>query len=313
MTQSVIVQESNGVTVTMTASSDETSPTLVSQRVKRQIDSGGSPPYGMTYTPYDSSGGCMSAGTILSDLQTIQGKGFSRIRMYGVDCDQLSTVADQATSLGFKITLGVYIDSTGLTRGNADLAAVIAWGNWANVDIITIGTTLAFWNLNNKIGNEAVTNGWVTGGELVGFINSARSQLRAAGYNGIVSTAETVGAYENNPEICGAVDSYVHANIHPYFNPNCDSSGAGAFVVSQQNLVESICNIPCIISETGWPTGGGNDGAAVASPQDQVTAVGGIYQATGGAATFFSYRDDPWKAAGVEQHWGIYSSLISMC
>jgi exo-beta-1,3-glucanase (GH17 family) len=151
----------------------------------------------------------------------------------------------------------------------------------------------------------------VTADELVGFIGSATTQLRAAGFTGIVSTAETVSAYQNNPEICGAVDGYVHANIHGYFDPSCTSSEAGSFVVSQQNLVESICNLPCIISETGWPSGGGNDGAAVASPQDQITAITSIYQATNGAATFFSYRDDPWKTPGVEQHWGM--SLFSNC
>jgi exo-beta-1,3-glucanase (GH17 family) len=144
-TQSVIIQQSGGSTVTMTVSGDA-SPTLVSQRAKRQIDAGGPAPYGMTYTPYDSTGACMSAEEVLPDLQNIQSMGFPRIRMYGVDCDQLSTVADQATSLGLKITVGVYIDDTGLTRGNADLAAVLAWGNWANVDIITIGTILRFKN-----------------------------------------------------------------------------------------------------------------------------------------------------------------------
>lgn len=95
--------------------------------------------YAMTYTPYDSSGGCMSAGAVLAQLQHIKSKGFPRIRMYGVDCNQLSTVADQAITLGFSLTLGVYIDHTGTARGNSDLQTLIAWGNWGAVDIITIG------------------------------------------------------------------------------------------------------------------------------------------------------------------------------
>jgi len=93
----------------------------------------------MTYTPYDSTGACKSAAEILSDLQTIQGYGFPRIRMYSVDCNQLSTVADQAISLGLRLTLGVFLDSTGIVRGNADLQAIIAWGQWGNVDVINIG------------------------------------------------------------------------------------------------------------------------------------------------------------------------------
>jgi hypothetical protein len=95
--------------------------------------------YAMTYTPYGSSGACMSAGAVLTDLQDIKSKGFSRIRMYSVDCDQLSIVADQAISLGFRLTLGVYLDSTGTVRGTSDLDTLIAWGNWGAVDIIIIG------------------------------------------------------------------------------------------------------------------------------------------------------------------------------
>jgi hypothetical protein len=95
--------------------------------------------YAMTYTGYTSNGGCASADSVLADLQDIKSKGFPRIRMYGVDCNQLSTVADQAVSLGFTLTLGVYLDDTGTVRGASDLSTMIAWGHWDNVEIINIG------------------------------------------------------------------------------------------------------------------------------------------------------------------------------
>ena len=82
----------------------------------------------------------MSADAVLADLNDIQSKGFNHIRLYGVDCDQLSTVADQAISLGFQLTLGVYIDSTGTTRGYSDLDAILSWAQWGNVVVINIGT-----------------------------------------------------------------------------------------------------------------------------------------------------------------------------
>jgi hypothetical protein len=99
--------------------------------------------YKITYTPYDpSTGACMSADAVLSDLQRIQAAGFLGIRMYSVDCNQLTTVADQALGLGLTVTLGVFIDSTGVTRGNADLDAIISWGNWQGVDVINLGIML---------------------------------------------------------------------------------------------------------------------------------------------------------------------------
>jgi exo-beta-1,3-glucanase (GH17 family) len=157
-------------------------------------------------------------------------------------------------------------------------------------------------------GNEAVYNGFLSGDELVSFIESSTTQLRDAGYSGIISTVETVGTYQANPQLCGAVESYIHANIHPYYDPNTVSSNAGPFVVSQQGIVESLCGLPVIVSETGWPWAGGTDGDAIASVEDQATAIASILSSTGGNVTFFSYSNDAWKAPGVEQNFGM--SLI---
>ena len=262
--------------------------------------------YAMTYTPYDSSGGCKSADVVLSDLQLIKSKGFPRIRMYSTDCNQLSTVADQAISLGLQLTMGIFIDSTGIARGNSELQQLIAWGKWGSVDIINIGISQDIFQL--IIGNEAVFGGLMSAGAMVAFIGSCTSALRAAGYGGIISTVETVGTYQANPVLCGTVDSVLHANIHPYFDPGTPSSNAGSFVVSQRNMLAQLCGKQIIVSETGWPHAGGSNGAAIASPADQSTAIASIKGATDSSGiTYFSYTDDPWKPAGVEQNFGTSS------
>ena len=153
------------------------------------------------------------------------------------------------------------------------------------------------------VGNEAVSSGFVTSDELVSFIQSSTTQLRAAGYSGIISTAETVGTYQSYPSICACLNGPVHANIHAYFDPSCPSSGAGSFVASQQGLVKSACGgKTVIVSETGWPSA---DGDSRATPSDQATAIASIDSVMNGDVTFFSYSDDPWKAPGIEQHFGI--------
>jgi len=139
---------------------------------------------------------------------------------------------------------------------------------------------------------------------MVTFIEDCTSQLRAAGYTGIVSTAETVGTFQTYPELCSAVSEVIHCNIHPYYGP-VSSADAGSFVVQQQQLAESICNLYVVVSETGWPSAGGSNGVAVASYEDQVTAFEGIFAATGGQVTFFSPYNDLWKAPGAEQNFGI--------
>ena len=147
-------------------------------------------------------------------------------------------------------------------------------------------------------------NGFLTAGDLIAFIGDATSQLRAAGYNGVVSTADTVGTFLSFPSICNALEGPVHVNIHPYFDYACSSSHAGSFVAGQKHLVENACNgKTVIVSETGWPSDG--DGGNRATSVDQAVAISSIHDSTPGDITFFSYSDDYWKSAGIEQHFGI--------
>jgi exo-beta-1,3-glucanase (GH17 family) len=146
----------------------------------------------------------------------------------------------------------------------------------------------------------------MTSTALISFIGSATTKLRAAGFNGIISTAETVGTFQTYPGICTCLESTVHSNIHGYFSPTCEASDAGSFVLSQISLVEKACGKSVIVSESGWPSSGGSDGVAIADATAQAAAIASLKAITGEALiTFFSYTNDLWKARGVEQAFGM--------
>ncbi|GMG56393.1 unnamed protein product [Ambrosiozyma monospora] len=67
-----------------------------------------------------------------------------------------------------------------------------------------------------------------------------------------------------------------------------------------------------MITETGWPTQGENDGTCVPSKANQLAAIQSIIEAGLADQVFmFTTYNDPWKDAGaygVEQYWGIYTS-----
>ena len=150
----------------------------------------------------------------------------------------------------------------------------------------------------------------MTVSQVVDAINSARSQLRAKGYNGPVGAVETAPAMMDNPAICDASD-IVMCNIHAFFDRNTQASDAGPFVKGQVNRVKAACgNKRVVITESGWPHQGNANGAAVSSPENQRKAIDSIRASFNSDMFLFSAFDSGWKTDSAftfnaERHWGI--------
>lgn len=75
-----------------------------------------------------------------------------------------------------------------------------------------------------------------------------------------------------------------------------------------QSVVATKANgKPVKISETGWPSGGSNFGASIASPQNQALFLSNVLCQTRKNnidLIWFSAIDEPYKA-GVEAYWGL--------
>ncbi|RCK67166.1 Cell surface mannoprotein MP65 [Candida viswanathii] len=262
------------------------------------VDTGSAGAKGVTYSPYSDDGGCKSGSQIASEVASLS--GYSIIRLYGVDCDQVAQVLKAKTS-SQKIFAGIF-DVANIESGVETLAsAVKSYGSWD--DIYTV-----------SIGNELVNAGSATPSQIGGYISQGKSALKSAGYTGSVVSVDTFIAVINNPELCQYSD-YMAVNAHAFFDGHIAAADAGSWVLQQIQRVWTACggekNV--LITETGWPHKGDTNGVAIPSKSNQQSAISSIKSSCGDSSIIFTAYDDLWKTDSgstfnAEKYWGILSN-----
>lgn len=293
-TSSVAVTTTTAAAVTTssesTAASTSAASTSSSSSSSESVGSGGA--LGITYSPYTSSGGCKTAAEVASDIAKLS--GFSIIRLYAVDCDQVANVY-AAKASGQKLFLGVY-DMSSIEASIEAMNSAIG-GDWS--DVVTV-----------SIGNELVNSGEATVSEIGSYVSTGRSALKAVGYTGPVVSVDTFIAVIENPGLCSYSD-YMAVNAHAYFDGTVTSGQAGTWAVEQIQRVWEACSgdKSVTIVESGWPWKGDTNGVAVASTSDQDAAISALKSSIANDVYLFNAFNDLWKSPGeynCEQYWGIY-------
>lgn len=258
----------------------------------------------LVYSPYNNDDSCKSADQVQSDLNLIKSVGVNALRVYATDCNTDNTVLPVAQQLGMKVAQGFYFDSSGVSSIDGQVQSLLSW------------TATNGWDLFNRIivGNEAVLNGWVTPADLVNKVGSVKAQLRAAGYNGPVLTAEPAVSYSDNPELCqNDVMDEIGINSHPFFSPTFSPETAGQFVATDIQNTYNLCNhLPVVVTETGYPSNGSPNGNNIPTPENQRTAVTNIANAIDGQGVFLTTFNDFWEPPGpfgVQQYFGLVQLL----
>lgn len=282
------------VVSTTSAMTSATSGTSATNTGAVALAKGGSQ-WGMTYSPYTNAGGCKDKASVINDINNIKAKGFSVVRIYSTDCNGLQWVGEAAASNGLKLILGVYISNTGISPAQEQVDTIAAWGMWELVELIVVG-------------NEAIQSGYVDASTLTSFIGSSKATFRNSGYTGPVTTTEPLDIWQEvGSAMCGVID-VVGCNIHPFFNAQTTAAEAGKFVQEEFTALSKVCPGKDMFNlETGWPSAGNANGAAVPGSSEQVTAIQTIVELAGAKSVFFSYSNDKWKQPGpfdVEQYWG---------
>lgn len=246
---------------------------------------------GIVYSPYNSDGTCKTQDQVTADFAKITGYGL--VRIYGIDCDQVNTVKTAATAKGMKLFLGIF-DINSVEAQAATIIAAVK-GDWSSIDTVSVG-------------NEIV-NGGGSVDAVVAAVNTARTTLRGAGYNGPVVTVDTFVAMIAHPELCQCSD-YAAANAHAFFDGGVAAGNAGQFVLEQSQRVASACGgKKVVITESGWPWQGATNGAAVPSKENQKAAIDSIKSKFSENIILFTAFDDLWKqnnaaTHGAECYWG---------
>lgn len=255
---------------------------------------------GVVYSPY-KVGGCKTAAEVKSDIAALS--SYSVIRIYGVDCDQVTNVL-AALADGQKVFLGIY-DVTAIEAGLSTINDAVSSYGWDVVYTISIG-------------NELVNSGAATVAQISAYIATAKAALTTYGYTGPIVSVDTFIAVINNPGLC-ALSDYIAVNTHPFFDGGVAAKDSGKWVVEQIQRVWSACDAAgyqktVFVTESGWPSQGDNNNLAVPGVQNQLDSVNSIKTAAGDSCILFTAYNDLWKAPGsynAEQYWGIYGTSSS--
>ncbi|MFN3763657.1 MAG: glycosyl hydrolase family 17 protein, partial [Anaerolineae bacterium] len=163
---------------------------------------------------------------------------------------------------------------------------------------------------------------------LVQRIREVKEGVARCGKNIPVTTAEIddlIFGWQGNPptSITGTLPVYqpvlneidfVMVHIYPFWS-RMPIEGAAAFVVNRYQAIQGLLerNYPgkwLIIGETGWPSGGRPNGAAVPNPlhqQKYLLEFLSLAEREGVHFLYFDAFDELWKVeepGGVGKHWG---------
>lgn len=262
----------------------------------------------IVYSPYANDNSCKTYLDVYSDLSLILSKGIKEVRVYGTDCNYMTTILPAAAKLGIKVNQGFWISQDGADSIDAPVDNFISY--------ITSGGAGFDWSLFSyfTIGNEAIISNFCTVDALIAKISEVKGKLRNAGYTGQVTTSEPPVSFENNPELCTASEiDFVGVNPHSYFAPSFSADQAGVFVKGQVQIVDQLCGgKQIVVTETGYPHEGNVNGNNVPSAENQKIALQSIFDDYSTDVVILTTFDDYWKQPGpynIEQHFGMIDLL----
>lgn len=258
---------------------------------------------GMDYTPINSQyPDCMhnppSQNNITRDVAVLS-KLTNKIRLYGTDCNQTQMVLHAIDRLNLKNDVKVWL------------------GVWQDGNKTTNARQLSqMWDILDEYGgdqfeglivaNEILFREEMAITELGTLLSGVRTNLTSRKINLPVATSDLGDDWT---QALADESDYIMANIHPFFSGTAAEDAAAwtmNFWKTRDGPLWKSDSKKNIISETGWPSGGGtNCGEATSCAKGSVAGVSQMNQFmkdwicpalnNGTQYFWFSAFDEPWK------------------
>ena len=209
----------------------------------------------MDYTPYNAQyPACLSNPTSQNNItrdMAVLSQLTNAVRLYGTDCNQTEMVLhaiDRLALTDMKVWLGVWLGNNETTnvRGLSDMYKILdKHGQDPFAGVI--------------VGNEVLFREDMTITELGNTLTEVKRNFTTLKYDLPVATSD-LGDDWTAP-LAASVD-IVMSNIHPFFAGTTAEHGAGwtwNFWQQKNVVLTKGTNIKNMISEVGWPSGGGKD------------------------------------------------------
>ena len=227
---------------------------------------------GMDYTPYNAQyPACLSnppsQNNVTRDMAVLS-QLTNTIRLYGTDCNQTEMVLhsiDRLALTDMKVWMGVWLGTNDTTNTR---------GLQAMNDILSRQGADLFAGV--IIGNEVLFREDLTETQLSQILSNAKQNLTANKIDLPLATADLGDDWTAG--LAAEVD-VVMSNIHPFFaGVTADKAAEWTWDFWQKKdvVLTKGTSKKNVISEVGWPSGGGNDCGAVNCTSDSQGSIAGI-------------------------------------
>ncbi|EKM82350.1 hypothetical protein AGABI1DRAFT_67957 [Agaricus bisporus var. burnettii JB137-S8] len=191
---------------------------------------------------------------------------------------------------------------------------VAAANGQIDTDVLTFQNAVKTFGVDRYVGLTVGNENSDSPENIMNKVGQVRDILRGAGINTPVSTVHTWVAILNNNLFCNG--DFVAANAHAYYDYNTPADQTGNWLIHNVvPMLRNTCpNKQIMITESGWPSAGNVNGAAIPSLENEASSLLNLNCACRDDRSVtvfaFEYDNSLWKGTDVERSFGLFDNDI---